>query len=336
MAEQKRPESLNNPERFSDYELRALKAEVLTLRSEMAAMQAEVGKVYKDVRETKEVLERLSTNTMLMISAVLKISQTAMSQNMTPPKALFGESANVSANTDSSPQPSKTRKLAPFDPATLNISTISEAVPRETPQPVFAESLSSLWHLHPVKTVPNPMQTAESEVSKDNSSLKSPISSTSLLTASQVQPSPSVLSSLTSSLLTKDPSSPTVAYNPSKLVLNEDDDDDDDEQETPSFRFTPEQVETALGCCKRKKNSRRNYATHLLRMALPEETRRLSNCAGVRGQQAIDGKVLRAIKREVLKAFPLSQPLELHTAWRECIVAMDESCRRLRRLHNAK
>ena len=332
MAEEKRPESLNQPERFYDYELRGLKAEVLTLRSEMAAMQAEVGKVYKDVREIKEVLERLSTNTMLMISAVLKISQTAISQNASPQKGTAGETSNTNNSIDSSLQASKSRKLASIEP-TLSVSALSDAIPRETPQPVFAESLSNIWHLHSVKTVPNPIQNPEeTELPRSDSLAKStdPSNSKALL----VEHQNAVFSSLTSALLTKDNPSTAVSYNPSKLTLNEEDDDDDDNEVT--FQFSSEQIETALGCCKRKKNSRRNYATHLLRMALPEKTRRLSNCAGVRGQQPVDRKILRAIKKEVLKAFPLSQPIELHTAWRECIVAMDESCRRLRRLHNSK
>ena len=93
-------------------------------------------------------------------------------------------------------------------------------------------------------------------------------------------------------------------------------------EEGELYQFSSDKIETALSCCKRKKNSRRNYATHLLRLSVPESNRRLSNCAGV-----------HAIKKEVFTASPVTgnSPVDVNAAWRECIVAMDESCRRLRR-----
>ena len=41
-------------------------------------------------------------------------------------------------------------------------------------------------------------------------------------------------------------------------------------EEGQLYQFSSDKIETALSCCKRKKNSRRNYATHLLRLSVPE------------------------------------------------------------------
>ena len=331
MSGQKKPESTSQA--FEDYEIRNVKAEVLTLRSEMAALTAEVTKVNKNVKEIKEVLERLSTNTMLMISAVLKLSQAAITHGQKGE----GQSGTTSAqergeNGGRSPQ----KVTVPVSETLLGLGVVTKDV---VPSATTAESISGLWQVHSVKTLPNPAQIAHEE--------------TPVTLVDQQQGLPTLPSSSADSPSTL-PAGPVVrplanatTFPPLQVadgggtlpqpglaaVVPQPQANGGDCEEGELYQFSSDKIETALSCCKRKKNSRRNYATHLLRLSVPESDRRLSNCAGVRGQQPIDKSVLNAIKKEVFSAFPVlgNSPVDVHAAWRECIVAMDESCRRLRR-----
>lgn len=329
MSGQKKPESTSQA--FEEYEIRTVKAEVLTLRSEMAALTAEVTKVNKNVKEIKEVLERLSTNTMLMISAVLKLSQAAITHGQKGE----GSSGTASAqerggNGGRSPQ----KVILPSSEALLGLGLVTKDV---VPSATTAESISGLWQVHSVKTLPNPAQIISEETpltlvdqQPSHPGLPSTVESSSSLAGSSVQPL--VNATTFPPLQVADGGRPLTQQSLAAVVPRLQANGGDIE-EVDLYQFSSDKIETALSCCKRKKNSRRNYATHLLRLSIPESNRRLSNCAGVRGQQPIDKKVLNAIKKEVFGAFPVSggSSVDAHSAWRECIVAMDESCRRLRR-----
>ena len=334
MSGQKKPESTSQA--FEEYEIRTVKAEVLTLRSEMAALTAEVTKVNKNVKEIKEVLERLSTNTMLMISAVLKLSQAAITHGQK------GEGSSGAAsgqergeNGGKSPQ----KVTLPSSDALLGLGLVTKDV---VPSATTAESISGLWQVHSVKTLPNPAQIISEETPLtliDQQPNLPGLPST--VTSSSTESSSSLVGSSVHPLVHATTFPPLQAADADRAltqpglsaVLPRPQANGGDSDEGELYQFSSDKIETALSCCKRKKNSRRNYATHLLRLSVPESSRRLSNCAGVRGQQPIDKKVLNAIKKEVFSAFPVpgSSAVDAHSAWRECIVAMDESCRRLRR-----
>ena len=335
MSGQKKPESPSQA--FEDYEIRNVKAEVLTLRSEMAALTAEVTKVNKNVKEIKEVLERLSTNTMLMISAVLKLSQAAITHGQKGE----GQSGTASAqergeNGGRSPQ----KAVVTASETLLGLGVVTKDV---VPSATTAESISGLWQVHSVKTLPNPAQIAQDEtpVTLIDQQQSLPVLSSSATSSSTESPStlaavPSVqpLANATTfpPLRVADGGS-TLSQQGLVPVVPQAQVNGRDCEEGELYQFSSDKIETALSCCKRKKNSRRNYATHLLRLSVLESNRRLSNCAGVRGQQPISKSILNAIKKEVFTAFPVAgnSPVDVHAAWRECIVAMDESCRRLRR-----
>ena len=334
MSGQKKPESTSQA--FEEYEIRNVKAEVLTLRSEMAALTAEVTKVNKNVKEIKEVLERLSTNTMLMISAVLKLSQAAITHGQKGE----GQSGTTSAqergeNGGRSPQ----KMMVPSSETLLGLGLVTKDV---VPSATTAESISGLWQVHSVKTLPNPAQIANEETSVTLVDQQQNLPTLPSAVASSSADSPSTLAGPSVQPLVNATTFPplqvadggsTLAQQGIAAVVPQPQANGEDCEEDDLYQFSSDKIETALSCCKRKKNSRRNYATHLLRLSVPESNRRLSNCAGVRGQQPIDKKVLNAIKKEVFSAFPVvgNSPIEVHSAWRECIVAMDESCRRLRR-----
>ena len=76
-----------------------------------------------------------------------------------------------------------------------------------------------------------------------------------------------------------------------------------------------------------KSCSRKNMSVHLTRRLFSEKVRMTSNVSG-RKKRQLDPKIITYIKSTAFRYF-LSSHSDITKEWAECIVAIDESCRRL-------
>lgn len=57
-----------------------------------------------------------------------------------------------------------------------------------------------------------------------------------------------------------------------------------------------------------------------------------SNCSGTKGKHLLDPERLRVIREAVFEKWPIKPNQEEQAVWvKECIIAIDEACRRLNR-----
>ena len=74
-----------------------------------------------------------------------------------------------------------------------------------------------------------------------------------------------------------------------------------------------------------------NFALSLVRLLFSEKEMGESNCRGVRGKKQLDPTRIANVKRLTAKSSSRS-PTQFDAFWqKECRVAIDEGCRRLRR-----
>lgn len=73
---------------------------------------------------------------------------------------------------------------------------------------------------------------------------------------------------------------------------------------------------------------RKNMSVHLTRRLFSEQVRMTSNVSG-RNKRQLDPKVMSYIKSTSFKYFP-SLHSDITKEWADCIIAIDESCRRLK------
>ena len=79
-----------------------------------------------------------------------------------------------------------------------------------------------------------------------------------------------------------------------------------------------------------KSCSRRNMAVHLVRILFDEDIRIHSNVSGRCGKDMLDPLIIRYIKNICFQFFPLGGGEKRAEEWNKCIVAIDESNRRLK------
>ena len=79
-----------------------------------------------------------------------------------------------------------------------------------------------------------------------------------------------------------------------------------------------------------KSCSRRNMAVHLVRILFNEDTRIHSNVSGRCGKDMLDPLIIRYVKNICFQFFPLGGGEKRADEWNKCIVAIDESNRRLK------
>ena len=79
-----------------------------------------------------------------------------------------------------------------------------------------------------------------------------------------------------------------------------------------------------------KSCSCRNMAVHLVRILFNEDTRIQSNVSGRCGKDMLDPLIIRYIKNTCFQFFPLGCGEKRTDEWNKCIVAVDESNRRLK------
>ena len=77
-----------------------------------------------------------------------------------------------------------------------------------------------------------------------------------------------------------------------------------------------------------KSCSRGNMATKLVRRLFDETTRMTSNVKG-RGKNRLDPDTIAYVKRKCFEFFPATEPSKVKEDWAKCVIAIDESCRRL-------
>ena len=78
-------------------------------------------------------------------------------------------------------------------------------------------------------------------------------------------------------------------------------------------------------CC-----SRRNFAVGLVQKLFDEETRKQSNVHGKLGKMKLNPVLMEYIKSLCLKFYPLEESQKEKVEWGKCVVAVDESNRRLK------
>ena len=71
-------------------------------------------------------------------------------------------------------------------------------------------------------------------------------------------------------------------------------------------------------------------AVHLVRILFNEDTRIQSNVSGRCGKDMLDPLIIRYIKNVCFQFFPLNGGEKRSDEWNKCIVAIDESNRRLK------
>lgn len=86
-----------------------------------------------------------------------------------------------------------------------------------------------------------------------------------------------------------------------------------------------------LSRMKSKSSSRSNFATNLVRELFDENVRAHSNISGKMNKDQLDPVKINEIKQATFHMFPLGYGENKEMAWKKCHVAIDESCRRLRR-----
>ena len=75
--------------------------------------------------------------------------------------------------------------------------------------------------------------------------------------------------------------------------------------------------------------SRRNFAVKLCRKVFDEITRRRSNVSGRMGKLKLNPVMIEHIKSITFQYFPLEAYEKDNAEWARCIIAIDESYRRL-------
>ena len=76
-----------------------------------------------------------------------------------------------------------------------------------------------------------------------------------------------------------------------------------------------------------------NLALSLVRELYTEEEMRTSNCRGVKGKNKLDIYRLNYVKKQIF-FYSTVPPTDFERFWKkDCISAIDEGCRRLRRAH---
>lgn len=73
--------------------------------------------------------------------------------------------------------------------------------------------------------------------------------------------------------------------------------------------------------------SRGNFATNLTRRLFDEQTHRTSNVSGKK-KAKLNPIIMESVKSTCFQFFPCSQS-DVGKEWSKCVVAIDESCRRL-------
>ena len=86
-----------------------------------------------------------------------------------------------------------------------------------------------------------------------------------------------------------------------------------------------------LSKCLTESVSRPNFALTLVTKFFTEEVRLVSNVSGRRGKKQLDNDVISAIKVASFRMWPLKSSENDKVAWRDCVKAIDEGGRRLRR-----
>ena len=86
-----------------------------------------------------------------------------------------------------------------------------------------------------------------------------------------------------------------------------------------------------LSKCLTESVSRPNFALTLVTKFFTEEVRLVSNVSGQRGKNPLDKDVISAIKVASFRMWPLKSSENDMVAWRDCVKAIDEGGRRLRR-----
>ncbi len=87
-----------------------------------------------------------------------------------------------------------------------------------------------------------------------------------------------------------------------------------------------------LRYCSRVASSRRNFASHLVRQLFSLQEMMTSNCTGSKGKGQLDPRRLLGVREAVFDKWPNKAGENEQNVWnRECIIAIDEACRRLNR-----
>ena len=86
-----------------------------------------------------------------------------------------------------------------------------------------------------------------------------------------------------------------------------------------------------LSKCLRESVSRPNFSLNLVTKFFTEEVRLTSNVSGKSGKNQLDKDMVAAIKVASFRMWPLKSSESESAAWRDCVKAIDEGGRRLRR-----
>jgi len=75
--------------------------------------------------------------------------------------------------------------------------------------------------------------------------------------------------------------------------------------------------------------SRKNFSVNLVRRLFDERTRRSSNVSGKGGKTPLNPDIMQYVRSCTMQFYPLQGYENSKKEWAACIVAIDESCRRL-------
>ena len=82
---------------------------------------------------------------------------------------------------------------------------------------------------------------------------------------------------------------------------------------------------------KNKSNSRRNLAKRIAAEIFTTDERLHCNVNGKQGKPSFDPKRMEKVKKAVLTYWPLEPKETMDRAWKECVTAIDEANRGLKR-----
>ena len=77
--------------------------------------------------------------------------------------------------------------------------------------------------------------------------------------------------------------------------------------------------------------SRKNFCAKLSRELFTEKEMKTSNVRGVLGKHQLRPECIQFIKNTALSLYPLEVGEKADEAWKSCVKAIDEACRRLNR-----
>ena len=80
---------------------------------------------------------------------------------------------------------------------------------------------------------------------------------------------------------------------------------------------------------KRSSCSRRNFCANLVRRLFDENTRKNSNVSGRQGKAQLNPVIISFVKSAAFQYYPCDTIVDVSKEWGYCIIAIDESCRRL-------